>query len=315
MISKYAFLMLLLRLNKYILISILLDWVELSQFGALLSSISGKNRSWLLDVLGAFSSQFSRPLFSPQLYVPLRTSTLQWFESVRIDPPTSIVIDWSIMESIQMGVVNFIRNMVRSSHEFRSQSQLLKQWLASAKRVKIISVSNGTALRYCDKVERLEVCGVGGNVASIILPACGPSVRVLDLAGIKFFNAQELFKVCFRCPNLIALKLPRLQMDLTSLLNFVVVNCRSLLILDLNKNGNQLHADPRALIKSLQRGILMSRVQYWNIELDTQSMKTLIQYRHTAMQSASFLRPSFDMNGIGHLSDLDLGICGALVHC
>lgn len=217
---------LIFQLGKYIVIPLLLEWLDLSAFGDLcVAAGSLESHDKFLALIEGYSALFYRAFLS-SVYVPLSLSALRWFERLRLDFPDKIILDSKVAAKYtsSLGFVQSVLTGRYSDHQ--KKSALVLKCLKGVHSVRLQSMP--IVLRpYLLNIELSLVL----RRLSFVLPLCGPFITVFDMSGA--YRCDKLYDMVIRFPNLSVLKLASIAFRLNlTLLRALTVYCRKLSVLD-----------------------------------------------------------------------------------
>lgn len=222
---------LIFQISKYIVIPLLLDWLDLAGFSSLLVATGSlEYHDKLRALFEGYRGRFHCAFLS-SAYVPLSIPALKWFERMGLDFPDKIIMDYKVAAkySSVVGILKSILFGSYSSHQ--RKSALVTKCLEKVRTMCFVSNSTDFVPNQYNNLQHIELSLFDFQL-STVLPLCGPSITVLDFRGV--YNGSALYDVIMRCPNLSVLKLiPSVfRKDATTMLCALTVHCRKLSVLD-----------------------------------------------------------------------------------
>ena len=285
LLRKFVSMCFLLKLDKYILIAIVLDWVDLTSFGLLSASLTNHRLAIdFTEFVKQFSEKLKSHLFPSAVFLSVRIETLNWFEKFNFGTPDRILLERDTYKLLDRGVFKFAQSVL--SGKYRKQNNERKcilDCLGNSKHILIQEHDDFRKLTYCKNVESVEVRHGLGQSSGILLPICGPQIRVLNLTGFKFDSENFNCMVCRSCPNLNTFLLTRYQAFTRSLLATLLVHCRQL---------STLHISSRDDIDDrwIQQFVVFRRCHVIHLPFtNVTTLRTLLWYQGSVQQSLSML--------------------------
>lgn len=182
----------LLKLNQYLLVPILIDWVSSEDILHLLSSISCRKTAIALrNLISKFRSLFESKLSSSFTVYPISSQSLKWWERWDINATESLFV----FDSLSRGA-----SLSSCRRAFSRNSDFIE------------SLSHIVDFRLTGALSHLDPLQFGKHLSTLHLESC--------------FCEDIAREICRRCPNLLDLKIsPTMQ---RSTVFCILINCRRL---------------------------------------------------------------------------------------